>query len=101
MIISRLITGRERGPCTCERTVRFEVDRIAIEDRVTVATREGIRAVRLTRGFQPFHMGSARYFHERDLIEIPVVDKATGAWTGPAEWSAKTVIRWNETGRSS
>ncbi|MGQ0642804.1 MAG: hypothetical protein ACT4P6_18830 [Gemmatimonadaceae bacterium] len=104
MIISRLITGRERGPCTCERTVRFEDDQITIEDRVTVPSRDGIRGVRLTRGFQPFHMGSARYFHERDLTEIPVVDRTAsggGEWTGPTEWSARSVIRWNETGQSS
>jgi hypothetical protein len=99
MIISRLITGRERGPCTCERSVRFEPDRIAIEDRVTVPSRDGIRAVRLTRGFQPFHMGSARYFHERDLTEIPVVDKGpTGEWTGPREWSARSGFRWTDGG---
>lgn len=100
MIISRLITNRERGPCTCERTVQFEPDRIAIEDRVSVQTREGVRAVRLTRGFQPFHMGSARYFHERDLVDIPVVDRTAGEWSGPTEWSARTVVSWNKTGQS-
>lgn len=102
LIIGRLITRRERGPCTCERSVHFESDRVTIQDRVTVPSRDRVRGVRLTRGFQPFHMGSARYFHERDLTEIPVVDKAAvGEWTAPTEWSAKSVISWSHTGRVS
>lgn len=100
MIISRLITAREPGPCTCERSVRFEDDCVTIEDRLRVPDRQEIRGVRLTRGFQPFHMGSARYFHERDLAEMPVVDSAAGGggWTGPTEWSARSVFRWTESG---
>ncbi|MGH7709634.1 MAG: hypothetical protein ACREOG_00025, partial [Gemmatimonadaceae bacterium] len=99
MIIARLITGRERGPCTCERSVRFESDCVTITDRMIVSSRRGIRAVRLTRGFQPFHMGSARYFHERDLVEMPVVDRQTaGHWTSETEWSARAVCRWSKSG---
>jgi hypothetical protein len=105
MIISRLITAREQGPCTCERSVRFEDERIAIEDRLKVPDRHQILGVRLTRGFQPFHMGSARYFHERDLTEMPVVDRASvgegvggGTWTSQSEWFARSVFRWTESG---
>jgi hypothetical protein len=101
MIISRLITGRERGPCTCERSIQFEDDRITIEDRVKVPDRQEVRDVRLTRGFQPFHMGSARYFHERDLAEMPVVDRPTGGggvWTSESEWGARSVFRWSASG---
>ncbi len=99
MIISRLITGREPGPCNCERSVRFEDDGITIDDRLVVTSRRGILGVRLTHGFQPFHMGSARYFHERDLNEMPVVDRSpAGGWTGPLTWSARSVLRWSESG---
>lgn len=98
-IISRLITGREKGPCICDRAVRLEDDRISIEDRLIIQSSSQVRHVRLTREFQPFHMGSARYFHERDLAEMPVVDSPTaGGWKDPNEWSARSVLRWGRTG---
>jgi hypothetical protein len=98
MIIARLITGRERGPCTCERSVRFEADRVTIDDSLALLDRRRVDGVRITRGFQPFHMGSARYFHLRDLRETPVVDRPAGGWTGPSAWSAHCVVRWSEAG---
>lgn len=98
MVIARLITGRERGPCTCARSVRFEADRITIDDNLVLSDRRRVDGVRVTRGFQPFHMGSARYFHLRDLRETPVVDRPAAGWTGPSAWSAHCVVRWSEAG---
>jgi hypothetical protein len=104
MIVARLVTGRDAGPFRCQRTVRFGSNTIDVEDRVTEHAAVPSGRPRLTRGYQPFHMGSARYFHSRDLQTIPIV-----AWTSgvsgssagggqQAVHSAGVALRWSPAG---
>lgn len=70
MIIAQLISGRQPGPLTLERQVTFLEDRIAVSDTLTGGG--GRRwALWRPRGFTAVHMGSARYFHPRDLVDLP------------------------------
>ncbi|MGQ0538901.1 MAG: hypothetical protein ACT4R6_08165, partial [Gemmatimonadaceae bacterium] len=104
LVIARLITARKAGPLTYERSITFRDASIAISDRLAGRLASGIRGIRLTRDFQPFHMGSARYFHQRDLSETPVVDTAPGAHgPGAREWfgGLRSEVRWSAAGEVS
>lgn len=73
-VIERLITGRERGPFTLHREIRFAEDRITYRDVLM-----GARGARVAQVGRPAtllarHMGSSHYFHQRDLAEGPPFD---------------------------
>lgn len=80
MIIARLVTGRERGPLALRRTVDFTDDRIVLTDSVRWV--DGVvRLGRLVRprAFTGVHMGSSRYYHPRDLADVPEADLGEAA----------------------
>jgi hypothetical protein len=70
VIISRLITGRRPGPLTLRRTVTFAPDRVLVQDRLEGRV-PGLDALWRPRSFVAIHMGSARYYHPRDLQDLP------------------------------
>jgi hypothetical protein len=100
MIIAQLITGREEGPFTTERSIHFGPETIAVEDQVTRAGDAVVRKAMVTRGFQPFHMGSARYFHPRDLVPCSVVESGDGerSLNATGRWSRRVVMGWTARG---
>jgi hypothetical protein len=69
-IITRLITGRRPGPLTLRRTVTFAPDSVLVQDRLS-GRLPGLDALWRPRSFMAIHMGSARYYHPRDLQELP------------------------------
>ncbi|MEQ1692021.1 MAG: hypothetical protein ABMA00_12085, partial [Gemmatimonas sp.] len=70
MIIASLITGRRVGRLSHHRRLTFHDDRIVVHDRISGGDR-GISSLWRPRTFTAVHMGSARYFHPRDLVELP------------------------------
>lgn len=99
MIVAQLITERAEGPFTTERSIQFGPESIVIEDLVTRKGRAVVNKARATRGFQPFHMGSARYFHPRDLVPS-VVESRDGAraLNATGRWERRVVLGWTARG---
>ena len=69
MIIARLITSRRAGHFLFSRRMQFTPDDIEIRDRLHRESGPRADAIVRARAFTPFHMGSSRYFHPRDLVE--------------------------------
>lgn len=73
-IVSRLLTRRRAVPIRFVREIRFDADRIVFRDSIrALAGAPSVRLLR-ARSFQPTHMGSAGYFHPRDLDGIGPAD---------------------------
>lgn len=70
LIIAGLITGRRPGPLALRREVTFGPDRVTVRDRLE-GRLAGLSALWRPRAFTAVHMGSARYYHPRDLVELP------------------------------
>lgn len=70
MIIARLITGRRPGRLRLTRRVTFEEERIVVHDTLSGGDR-AVTGLWRPRSFTAAHMGSARYYHPRDLVHLP------------------------------
>ena len=69
MIIARLVTSRRDGPFRLLRRLDFSSERVEVRDEVVADEREGVTGVWRPRAFTAVHMGSARYFSGRDLVD--------------------------------
>lgn len=67
LIVNVLIFRREVLPGTYRRRVRFDRDRIAIEDEIALEGRMGIERMALMERFTAVHMGSSKYFQLSEL----------------------------------
>lgn len=83
MIIAKLITGRRPGPLALRREVTFGPDQVTVRDHLE-GRLAGLSALWRPRAFTAIHMGSARYYHPRDLVELPEarLDAATARLVG-------------------
>ena len=73
-IVRRLIVRRRDGPWRLTRTVRFDEHAIELSDELDAAGAPPLDWVTLPRHFTPIHMGSARYFHPSQLLDLPRPD---------------------------
>ena len=78
-VIRRMITGRTPGPFSLERTVTLQPRRVLIRDAFRRQGNATVASLFRARIFQPLHMGSARYFHQRDLANLSDTDCTTTA----------------------
>jgi hypothetical protein len=99
-IIARLITGRRAGSIALTRTIRFWPDRIEIGDRLRRDGGPATEVLARSRAFTPFHMGSTRYFHQRELVELPGVAVTLDArrLDGTGELARRAEIRIEDGG---
>lgn len=95
MIIARLVTGRMEGPFRLTRHIEFGEDRVEVRDEVIAEDRDAVTRVWRPRSFTAIHMGSARYFSGRDLVD----PDARGVVESGE--SARLARRLAETGRIS
>lgn len=84
MIISQIITGRKVGPYRVTRRIDFADDHVTVHDEIVADAAASVTAVFRPRTYQAQHMGSARYFHPRELVSI-----ATTLSEAPAELAAQ------------
>ena len=70
MIIARIITGRALGPFRLVRRLAFASDHVAVHDEIVADDAGRVTEVWRPRSYQALHMGSARYFHPRELVSI-------------------------------
>ena len=68
MIISKIITGRKVGPYRITRRIDFADDRVTVSDEMVTIGAASVTGVFRPRSYQAQHMGSARYFHPRELV---------------------------------
>jgi hypothetical protein len=61
------------------RELTFGEGAIAVRDRIVAGEGIRIRSLWRPRAFTAVHMGSARYYHPRDLIDLPEPDLADAA----------------------
>jgi hypothetical protein len=78
LIIERLITRQKAGHLRLSRTIRFDENAVIIQDRVSREGGQVPDALVRARAFTPFHMGSTRYFHPRDLADLADVPMDAG-----------------------
>ncbi len=70
LIIAQIITGRKTGPYRIDRRIQFGDERVTVADDVVAARSAGATHIWRPRTYQAQHMGSARYFHPRELVSI-------------------------------
>jgi hypothetical protein len=70
LIIAQIITGRKAGPYRIVRRIEFGDDRVTVGDEVVAVGSGAATHVWRPRTYQAQHMGSARYFHPRELVSI-------------------------------
>lgn len=90
MIIARIITGRVVGPFRLSRRLTFAPDHVAVHDEIVAADAGRVRELWRPRSYQALHMGSARYFHPRELVSIT---------TAPDELPSTLAARLRSAGR--
>ena len=84
MIISQIITGRKVGPYRITRRIDFADDHVTVNDEIVADDAASVTGVYRPRTYQAQHMGSARYFHPRELVSI-----ATALSEAPNELAAQ------------
>lgn len=84
MIISQIITGRKVGPYRVTRRIDFADDHVTVHDEIVADAAASVTGVYRPRTYQAQHMGSARYFHPRELVSI-----ATTLSEAPGELAAQ------------
>ncbi len=84
MIISQIITGRKVGPYRITRRIDFADDHVTVHDEIVAEAAASVTGVYRPRTYQAQHMGSARYFHPRELVSI-----ATALREAPIELAAQ------------
>jgi hypothetical protein len=72
ILIARLITSVEPAGIALERRLRFAADRIDVHDTLRLTGDLRIDTLELTRSFTSIHMGSAKYFHPSEAIDLPL-----------------------------
>lgn len=70
LLVSVLIHRRRPAQMRLTRTVRFDADRVRVQDRVEGSDRLRLRRIKRGTKFATIHMGSARYFQEQELIPV-------------------------------
>lgn len=70
LVIAQLVTGRKTGPLSLRRRVKFLPETVEVADLISGGDASTTALWRPT-SFAPLHMGSARYFHPRDLKGLP------------------------------
>ncbi len=70
MIIAKMITGRNLGPYRITRRLDFADDHVAVHDELVTDDGAAVTKVWRPRTYQAHHMGSARYFHPRELVSL-------------------------------
>ncbi len=89
-IISQLITGRKVGPYRIVRRIDFGDERVTVHDEIEAVNTRAATHVWRPRTYQAQHMGSARYFHPRELVSIS---------TTPGEAPTTLAARLKQAGR--
>jgi len=84
MIVSQIITGRKVGPYRVTRRIDFADDHVTVNDEIVAEGAASVTGVHRPRTYQAQHMGSARYFHPRELVSI-----ATALTEAPNELAAR------------
>jgi hypothetical protein len=73
-LVRLLISGKRRYGMQLQRRVRFEADRVVVEDRVSKSPGLKVDWLEFGRRFVGIHMASARYFEGRQLGQpLPVL----------------------------
>lgn len=72
ILIARLITSVAPAGIALERRLRFAADRIDVHDTLRLTGDLRIDTVELTRSFTGIHMGSAKYFHPSEAVDLPM-----------------------------
>lgn len=90
MIISQIITGRKVGPYRLTRRIDFADNQVTVSDEIVTNAAASVTRVFRPRSYQAQHMGSARYFHPRELVSLS---------TGPTDAPVELASRLRKAGR--
>ena len=70
-LVRLLISGKSRCDIQLQRRVRFEPDKVVVEDRLSKSHKVELRWLQMGRRFVGIHMASARYFQGREAEQSP------------------------------
>lgn len=97
MIIARLVTGRIEGPFRLRRRIVFTPEQVVVDDEIVADVREGVTSVVRPRSFTAVHMGSARYFHPRELVSFADEGRAEASWANRLRTSGHLSLHFTVT----
>lgn len=84
LVVNRLMAGRAFLPLTLTRSLRFEGDKVRLDDIVETDGDFGGRMWRCRR-LTGAHMASARYFQRSELQSL-------GGWSVPVAWDGRRYV---------